>query len=116
MKLSLLKGDLILRIVFYARNLEKLPIPPVDETETGPAGWQTDSIVKVPEGPFELRNFVKQAKKSTLFNSRTTGFSWQIKILRVSGLFLSRLLYEDMLSRWISLTTESFKCCLQVEI
>ena len=45
------------KIVFYARNLEKLPIPPVDETETGPAGWQTDSIVKVPEGPFELRNF-----------------------------------------------------------
>lgn len=45
------------KIVFYTRNLEKLPVPPVDETEKGPGGWQADTIVKVPEGPFELRNF-----------------------------------------------------------
>ena len=45
------------KIVFYTRNLEKLPVPPVDEAEKGPGGWQADTIVKVPEGPFELRNF-----------------------------------------------------------
>jgi len=45
------------RLLFYAKNLEKLPTPPVEESKTGPAGWQLDSIVKIPEGPYELRNF-----------------------------------------------------------
>ena len=51
------KDHLSFQLLFYSRNLEKLPVPPVDESEEGPAGWQLDSIVKVPEGPFELRNF-----------------------------------------------------------
>ena len=51
------KDYLTYRLLFYSRNLEKLPVPPVEESKDGPAGWQLDSIVKIPEGPFELRNF-----------------------------------------------------------
>lgn len=50
-------GSADYRLTFYTRNLEKLPLPPADESKEGIAGWQLDSIVKVPEGPFELRNF-----------------------------------------------------------
>lgn len=45
-------------LLLYARNLEKLPSPPKPEENKGPAGWEQDSIVKVPAGPFELRNFM----------------------------------------------------------
>jgi hypothetical protein len=51
------KEGLSFRVLFYAKNMEKLPVPPIEESSDGPAGWQRDSIVKVPEGPFELRNF-----------------------------------------------------------
>lgn len=45
-------------LLLFAKNLEKLPAPPKPEDNQGPAGWEQDSIVKVPSGPFELRNFI----------------------------------------------------------
>lgn len=45
-------------LLLYAKNLEKLPTPPKPEENQGPAGWEKDSIVKVPVGPYELRNFM----------------------------------------------------------
>ncbi len=45
-----------MNLLLYASQMEKLPAPK-REDESKPAGWQLDTIVHVPTGPFELKKF-----------------------------------------------------------
>ena len=49
-------GNPAYEIFFYADSLKELPQPGKAVMES-PAGWERDTIVKIPAGPFELINF-----------------------------------------------------------
>lgn len=50
------EGKLKYELILFAQQVDKLPAPKVVESGK-PAGWEKDSVVKVPAGPFEVKNF-----------------------------------------------------------
>lgn len=50
------QGNPAYEIFFYGDSLKELPQPGKASVES-PAGWERDTIVKIPAGPFELINF-----------------------------------------------------------
>lgn len=49
-------GNPVYDIFFYGDSLKELPKPGKTVSET-PAGWERDTVVRVPAGPFEVINF-----------------------------------------------------------
>jgi len=50
------EGKVNFELLLYAEQLDKLPAPKAVEGGK-PAGWEKDSIVKIPTEPFEVKNF-----------------------------------------------------------
>lgn len=45
-----------MNLLLYAEQMKKLPVSTRTE-ENKPAGWELDTIVQIPAGPFEIKNF-----------------------------------------------------------
>ncbi|MFA6334530.1 MAG: hypothetical protein WCX48_03120, partial [Bacteroidales bacterium] len=55
-QLSSAESGVDVNILFYAEQMEKLPVPKrISEEKT--AGWELDTVIQIPVGPFELKNF-----------------------------------------------------------
>jgi hypothetical protein len=50
------EGEINYEIFFYGDSLKSLPQPGKVVTDT-PAGWERDTVIRVPAGPYELINF-----------------------------------------------------------
>lgn len=55
-QLSSVDKEVEMSLLLYARQLERLPVPK-SISEGKPAGWEMDTIIQIPAGPFELKNF-----------------------------------------------------------